>query len=173
MACNSIYSSTSIIDFGLFIIPKITETLCRRTVMLKFKGGGYKVESSIPEFLIEKLKKEYGEELTKAILNGYLQQRNTTIRVNTIKTNLEKVKHCLTEAGIKYEITSWNENALILSDNMEEKIQLLGIYKDGEIYMQSLSSMLPTIVLNPRKKENILDMCAAPRWQNYTISFNE
>ena len=28
--------------------------------------------------------------------------------------------------------------------------------------MQSLSSMLPPIILNPRKEEDILDMCAAP-----------
>ena len=36
------------------------------------------------------------------------------------------------------------------------------MYENGEIYMQSLSSMLPPIVLEPREKENILDMTAAP-----------
>ena len=36
------------------------------------------------------------------------------------------------------------------------------IYRNGEIYFQSLSSMIPPIVLNPKSKENILDMAAAP-----------
>ena len=36
------------------------------------------------------------------------------------------------------------------------------MYENGEIYMQSLSSMLPPIVLEPKEKENILDMTAAP-----------
>ena len=36
------------------------------------------------------------------------------------------------------------------------------MYKNGEIYLQSLSSMLPPLILEPREKENILDMTAAP-----------
>ena len=36
------------------------------------------------------------------------------------------------------------------------------IYKQGKIYLQSLSSMLPPIVLNPKEGADILDMAAAP-----------
>ena len=36
------------------------------------------------------------------------------------------------------------------------------IYENGDIYLQSLSSMLPPIVLKPNVGENILDMAAAP-----------
>ena len=38
----------------------------------------------------------------------------------------------------------------------------MDIYENGEIYFQSLSSMLPPIILNPKEGENILDMAAAP-----------
>ena len=44
----------------------------------------------------------------------------------------------------------------------EDKIRSLDIYKNGEIYMQSLSSMLPPIILNPKENMDILDMTAAP-----------
>ena len=37
----------------------------------------------IPSFLIEKLKNQYGEELTNKILEGYNQKRKVTLRVNT------------------------------------------------------------------------------------------
>jgi NOL1/NOP2/sun family putative RNA methylase len=36
------------------------------------------------------------------------------------------------------------------------------MYKNGEIYLQSLSSMLPPIILNPKQGADILDMAAAP-----------
>ena len=42
------------------------------------------------------------------------------------------------------------------------KIDELNIYKSGEIYVQSLSSMLPPIVLDPKEGNDILDMAAAP-----------
>ena len=44
----------------------------------------------------------------------------------------------------------------------ENDIQKLDIYKEGKIYLQSLSSMLPPIFLDPKEGEDILDMAAAP-----------
>ena len=38
----------------------------------------------------------------------------------------------------------------------------MSIYKNGEIYLQSLSSMLPPIILEPKERTDILDMAAAP-----------
>ena len=37
------------------------------------------------------------------------------------------------------------------------------MYEKGEIYLQSLSSMLPPIILEPKQGNDILDMAAAPR----------
>ena len=79
-----------------------------------------------------------------------------------MKTNTDNVKESLSRYLIKYNDTLYNEMAIVLEPNQEEKIKELDIYKNGEIYMQSVSSMLPPIVLEPKTKENILDMCAAP-----------
>jgi 16S rRNA C967 or C1407 C5-methylase (RsmB/RsmF family) len=35
-------------------------------------------------------------------------------------------------------------------------------FYDGKIYLQSLSSLLPVLVLAPKPGESILDVCAAP-----------
>ena len=113
----------------------------------------------IPEFLIELLNNQYGKELTSEILNGYNKKRPTTLRINTIKTNKENIKNILEKQNIKYENVSWYEDALILEN--EKNIRELDIYKSGEIYIQSLSSMIPPIVLEP-KREKILDMAASP-----------
>ena len=113
----------------------------------------------IPDFLIELLNNQYGKDLTNEILKGYKEKRKTTLRINTTKTNKENIKNILDKENIKYEDVSWYEDALILDE--EKNIRELDIYKNGEIYMQSLSSMIPPIVLEP-KKEKILDMAASP-----------
>ena len=115
----------------------------------------------IPEFLIKKLTEQYGIELTKKIIDGYSQKRITSIRINTIKTTKEEIIKTLKENKINYEEVSWYKDALII----DKEISNLDIYKEGKIYMQSLSSMLPPIILNP-KCEKILDM-AASQEQNY------
>ena len=120
------------------------------------------MEKQIPQFLKDLLIEQYGEEISAKIENGYKAQRPVTLRVNNLKTSLEKAKEKLDEAQIEYETISWYEKALIIKNVREEKIRKLEIYETGEIYLQSLSSMLPPIILEPKAGENILDMTAAP-----------
>ena len=116
----------------------------------------------IPLFLIEKIEKQYGKETAKKIEEGLLEEKPVTLRVNTIKSSLEKVKNELEKNNIEYEFLEWNKDALIIKNVREDEIRKLGIYENGEIYLQSLSSMIPAVVLEPKEKENILDMTAAP-----------
>ena len=118
--------------------------------------------ANIPTFLYDKLIQQYGEELTRKIIDGYKNKRTTTLRVNTLKTTVENVQQTLQARGIEFEEVNWNKEALIIKNANENAIRKLEIYDRGEIYLQSLSSMLPAIVLNPREDENILDMAAAP-----------
>ena len=61
-----------------------------------------------------------------------------------------------------YKKVKWSKEAFIILNRNEEEIQKLEMYKNGEIYLQSLSSMLPPIILNPTEKTDILDMTSAP-----------
>ena len=55
------------------------------------------------------------------------------------------------------------EDAFVLADGARERdLWDLDLYKQGKIYLQSLSSMLPPLALSPRAGADILDMCAAP-----------
>ena len=116
----------------------------------------------IPSFLKEKLITQYGEEITQKIIKGYKAKRKTTLRVNTLKTSLHNVIDVLDKNNIKFERVNWYNDALIIENANESDIQNLDIYKNGEIYLQSLSSMLPPLILNPQEKTDILDMAAAP-----------
>lgn len=118
--------------------------------------------NNIPEFLYYLLLEQYGENLTNTIINGYSQKRPITLRANTLKTNIEYIKNTFDSLVFSYKDISWYKDALIMENISEEQIKNLDIYKNGEIYLQSLSSMIPPIVLSPKEDENILDMAAAP-----------
>ena len=121
------------------------------------------MEKSVPNFFTERLIEQYGEEVAEKIINGLKQNRKTTFRVNRIKSDCKEIENVLNENKIDFSKTDFYEDSFILEENSEEKIKNLGIYKTGKIYLQSLSSMMPVLVLEPKEKENILDMCSAPR----------
>lgn len=120
------------------------------------------MQEKIPEFLEQKLLENYGEKLKNEIIEGYKKERKVTLRINTLKNNIEKIKQKLKENGITYKEITWYKDALIIENAKENRIKELEIYKNGEIYLQSLSSMIPPLVLDPKQNENILDMAAAP-----------
>ena len=120
------------------------------------------MQVEITPFLKEMLLKQYGEEITNKIIDGYTRQRYVTLRINTLKASVEEIKNKLSEAGIEYEEINWYKDALIIKNVREDEIKKLKMYENGEIYLQSLSSMLPPIILDPKSGENILDMAAAP-----------
>lgn len=117
---------------------------------------------NIPEFLKYKLLEQYGEELTNKIISGYSQKRKLTFRVNSLKTNKESVIKFLEENNIKYELVSWYDDAIIVEASVASMIRESLMYENGEIYLQSLSSMIPPLIVEPKENENILDMTAAP-----------
>lgn len=120
------------------------------------------MQNKIPQFLKEIILAQYGEDITNKIIDGYSKQRLVTLRINTIKSDKKSIKQKLQQAGIETEEISWYQDALIIKNVREEEIKKLDIYENGEIYLQSLSSMLPPILLEPKARENILDMAAAP-----------
>ncbi len=115
----------------------------------------------IPALLLELLNKQYGAELTQEITAGFIR-RSVTMRVNPLKAAREDVIAALNAAGIAWQPVAWYEDALILPDVREDAVRALPIYEQGGVYLQSLSSMIPPLLLEPKKGESILDMAAAP-----------
>ncbi len=114
------------------------------------------------EFLKEKLISQYGEEFCKKIFDGFKVKRYTTFRVNTLKGDVNSIVSHLQELGFELESVSWYLVAFVSLNKGEEDFYELEEYKDGMIYLQSLSSMLPVLFLEVNPDETILDMTAAP-----------
>ena len=115
----------------------------------------------IPLFLIERLKNQYGEELMKEIVKGF-QKKTVTFIINHLKTTLGEIEKVLEEEAILFQKIFWFDDAFLIENKTEEEIRLLDIYKEGKIYLQSLSSMLPVLFLDLEEGMSILDMAAAP-----------
>ena len=114
----------------------------------------------LPEFLTKKLKEQYGD--ISGIIEGYNRKRRTTLRVNTLKSSTEEVTEALNRAGIRFETAPFSRIAYMLTEATEKDVMALPLFEEGKIYLQSYSSMLPPLVLDPAEGDDILDMAAAP-----------
>lgn len=120
----------------------------------------------VPEFFEKLLVDQYGKEIEENTICNLIKPKKVTLRVNTIKSNTAEIKTVLEAKNISFKTVNWYKDAFIIENVKEDRIKELEIYKQGKIYLQSLSSMLPPLVLNPKPQENILDMAAAPRRKN-------
>lgn len=91
-------------------------------------------------------------------MDSFTLIRRPVARVNTLKTNKETIIRLLNERAIPFQEVSWDPSALVL----ETAQGLDDVIKEGRLYIQGLSSMVPALVLDPRPGERVLDLCAAP-----------
>ena len=114
-----------------------------------------------PEALSARLVRTYGER-APMLMDRMRGRRNVTLRVNSCKTDAVHVQRELAARGIATSAAEWYSDALICENCREQALEETPLYAEGMIYLQSLSSMLPPVLLQPQPGENILDMTAAP-----------
>ena len=119
-------------------------------------------KSKLPMDFIQNLYKEFNERTADKILTGMLEKRYVTLRVNTIKSSINEIERIFNDFNIEFEKVEFYKDAFIIKNKTENDLQKFDFYKQGLIYVQSLSSMVPPIILNPKRGESILDLTAAP-----------
>ena len=134
-------------------------------------------KSKLPIDFINELNNDFTERNVDKILTGMSEERYTTFRVNYLKSNEVEVEDELVKNGVEFDkvrITEtesktdsetdfdFNFNAYVIYNKNEKDLSKLKIYEDGKIYVQSISSMIPPIILRPEPGERVLDMAAAP-----------
>ncbi|WP_186430638.1 RsmB/NOP family class I SAM-dependent RNA methyltransferase [Clostridium sp. BSD9I1] len=125
---------------------------------MEIKNAAYK----LPKEFLETLYNIYSPVTVDSILKSFIDGRKTTLRVNKLKTTINDVQRELRSNGIGFSNSSFLKEAFILNKARESQITKLNCYKEGSIYIQNLSSMLPPMFLDLEKGQTILDMCAAP-----------
>ncbi|KUK67247.1 MAG: RNA methylase, NOL1/NOP2/sun family [candidate division WS6 bacterium 36_33] len=92
----------------------------------------------------------------------FSQRAKTTIRLNPLKGDVKKTKNSLIKKGYDLEQIPWEENTYFVLNQDKNEVSQSREYDEGKFYIQNLSSILASILLEPKKGERILDMCAAP-----------
>jgi len=114
-----------------------------------------KVEFALKEFQRERYLKIYGKEFFE-----FLKLPPQSIRVNTLKISVEEFKKKMERRGWKFKAIEWYEEGFYVEarENISKTIE----HQIGYFFVQNVSSMIPPLVLEPKKDEIILDLCAAP-----------
>jgi len=115
---------------------------------------------SFPEWMIKRWLEDFGEEKTKILCGFFNSKPNLSLRLNSLKTDSKSLQRDFKRSKIRYK------KGLFLDDfyYIESKLNLRNFdpLKNGWVYIQDESSVLAVLLLDPRPKQRIIDLCAAP-----------
>lgn len=121
---------------------------------------------SCPIDIVNSFINDYGKENAKEFLSQSLLPAPVTIKVNTVKTNVDYVKENI---GVECKDTEI-DNALVLKEGID--IAKNPLYKNGLFFVQDLASQKTVSILNPKPNERMLDLCAAPGGKTFSAAIN-
>lgn len=113
-------------------------------------------------FLLEKIVSLVKISEVLDFLEANEHQRPVTIRKNTIRTIHNNLEQILNERGVRLApVGKWTKIGLMVIES-QVPVGATPEYLSGYYMLQSPSSFLPVIALNPKPDSRVLDMCAAP-----------
>lgn len=113
------------------------------------------VKYSCPEWIVEKLIDENGEERCVSLLELSISTRPITARINTSKAAKDEV---LQKCNAK--VSKLLDDAIVLEDY--DNIEDIPAFANGMICIQDISSMLVCRLALIKEDDTVLDVCAAP-----------
>ncbi len=116
---------------------------------------------SLPIWLVKEIVDWVGIKEAKNIIKAFNKKPSIDLRINSLKTDLNKFLNELTECNINATAISQLKNGITLNSNPRSIKKLPG-YSDGLWVVQDRSSQWVAPLLNPMKGEKILDACSAP-----------
>ena len=128
----------------------------------------YSIKYSAPQDLVRLWINSYGELNAVAILESLSGRPPICARVNTTKTDAGSLIALLEKEGVKAEKIAFLPDALYLSNT--GAIENLRAFRDGLFHIQDASSQLCVSFLDPKPRELMLDVCAAPGGKSFTAA---
>ncbi len=125
----------------------------------------YTIGENISAYILKHFGNDYLNNYAKYVEEDHSQY----IRIPSGKTDAKEIITRLEAYNIRVEKLSCIANAYRVnagSENLGKTIE----YTIGKYYIQSLSSMLPPLVLSPSENDKTLDLCAAPGSKSTQLS---
>lgn len=150
---------------GSGFVNGVLRSFSREAELFEFPVSGDKVADlsliySYPQWITQKIADVYGYDVCEELYKENQKAHHVAVRVNTLKTDTEKLINILANEGISAEKVSGLENALIIKSGIN--IEKSDAYKKGLYSLQNISSQLAVDILEPKPCDTVIDMCAAP-----------
>jgi len=111
--------------------------------------------------MVERYLDFLGLEETIHLLEANERPLIPSIRVNTLKIEVDDLKNRLEAKKFKLEPIEWISYGFKVL-NQPLNLGSLHEYLQGYYYLQNVASMIPVKILNPEPNDIVIDMCAAP-----------
>ena len=118
----------------------------------------FSIEQSIPDWLERSGKKQMGKEKFEREIKALNIEAPTVIRVNILKTTINKLQKKLALQNIKTIFKKKYPHALFIEG--KPKLTHLECYKKGWFEIQDASSQQVAFFVNPKPEQTIIDACA-------------
>jgi 16S rRNA (cytosine1407-C5)-methyltransferase len=113
-----------------------------------------------PEFL-SRLELFISKNKLDSVLESFTKTKPISFRTNLLKTDSQTLVESLKKQNIQIEIVPWYPDAFVIKSD-KTALMATDEYKQGHLYIQNLSSMIPPLVLKPRTRDIVCDLTAAP-----------
>ena len=123
---------------------------------------------SMPKWLVQRFLEQYGFEKTEKMLESFLKEKPTTIRIREYLVEKEAVLESLKSQKVTVEKAPYIENAYYLKDY--DYLPALDAFRVGSIQVQDVSSMLVGEIADPKEGDYVIDLCAAPGGKTLCIA---
>lgn len=119
---------------------------------------------SVPQWLVDRWLKQFGESETKALLEDASQPPTLILRVNEEGINAKDLASILIDKGMKVRQSLLVPSCLIIDSRgkLRGPIEKIPGYTEGLFSIQDEAAALVSIVVAPQPGELIVDLCAAP-----------
>ncbi len=118
------------------------------------------IKYSHARWMVDDWIKIFGRGFTEDLCKANNVIPRMTLRVNTLKTNRQRLMDNLASRDIHTEHGMYCDDALFVKNGLG--LFISDAYRDGLFYVQDESSMLAIKALDPKPGELIIDLCSAP-----------
>lgn len=130
----------------------------KEKVFSKIKNLNFKdklsVKYSVPLWMIDIFINDYGKDNAEKICKSFSFRKRNTVRINSIKNSVEEFENAIPELPFSA--------FLDIDENTSDRV------KDGDFYVQGLSSQICVDIFDPKESQTVLDACSAPGGKSFT-----
>ncbi|MYA23318.1 MAG: RsmB/NOP family class I SAM-dependent RNA methyltransferase, partial [Gemmatimonadetes bacterium] len=117
---------------------------------------------SLPEAFHNRLQAILPAEHFATCWQSLATEQPTAFRANALKGTSDALVDELTAEGFALTPLVWKTDAFVVPAAQRRALTECAAYREGRLYIQNPSSMVPPILLSPQSEECILDLGAAP-----------